>query len=97
LRVRAASSDPSGRPERDRLQRAASVLSKEGFDVLHVGRFGVSVSSDPEKFSRVFGVKLSGGEVLRVPPEHEELMDLIDTIQIDSDPEYFGSHGKPTR
>jgi hypothetical protein len=77
------------------LQRAASALSKEGFKVLHVGRFGVSVSSDQEKFSRVLGVKPTGKKVLRALPEQEELKELIDIIQIDSDPEYFDSQGGP--
>jgi len=40
-------------------------------------------------------VKPSMGEVLHALPEQEELKELIDIIQIDSDPEYFGSHGVP--
>jgi len=90
LHVRPEGDDPKARPAKDRVQKAASALSKEGFDVLHVGRFGVSVSSDQEKFARVLGVDVKAGKVVQVAPQHEELKDLVDILQVDSEPEYFG-------
>jgi hypothetical protein len=93
LRVRATSSDPSARPDKDRLQQAASALSREGFDVLHVGRFGVTVSSDTENFSRVFGVEVNNASLAPVSPQSEDLRELLDGMQLDSEPEYFRSQG----
>ena len=89
IRVRGATGDTGTRPEPERLQRAAYVLSEEGFEILHVGRFGISVCSEMEVFCRVLGVEPSGVSVVKLDPVSEELKELLDVMQVDSEPEFF--------
>src|ERR1700687_3926790 len=89
IRVRGSSGVPNARPERERLDLAAKLLANEGFDVLRVGRFGVSVASEDENFARVLGGDPKSAPVGPVQPREQELKDLVDLIQVDREPEFF--------
>jgi hypothetical protein len=89
IRVRGLSGLPNERPERARLEQAAQVLADEGFDVIRVGRFGVSVSSEDDNFERVLGVEPRAALVAPVQPKRPELKDLVDLIQVDNEPQFY--------
>ncbi len=88
--VRVRANSESERPDRNRLESAARELATEGFDVLRVGRFGVSVSGDRERFLQSLGVDLQS-TVAEAHPSRAALRELVDLVQLDSEPEYFHS------
>ena len=62
-----------------------------GFDVVRVGRFGVSVNADDKRFETVFGVQVPQGtglvHELHDPPE--SLRGLVDLLEVVPEPHYF--------
>jgi hypothetical protein len=77
------------RPTKDRLERTAAELRGSGFDVLRVGRIGVVVSADDERFTKVLGVKPGAAPVQAVKPGASELGDLVDQVEFVSEPTLF--------
>jgi hypothetical protein len=77
------------RPTKDRLERTAAELRGSGFDVLRVGRIGVVVSAEDEKFTKVLGVKPGASPVQAVTPSASELGDLVDQVEFVSEPTLY--------
>jgi hypothetical protein len=80
-----------GKPDRRRLEEAAKLLRQSGFNVLRIGRFGVSIRGDDRDFSRVLGVKAEPNCALKVnvSPEQGALRRLVDLVEITPSPQYF--------
>ena len=89
LRVRADTAN--GRPTRGRVETAAGCLRKRGFDVLHLGRFGVTVRALPETFASEFHVDLVRDRafVADVKPRTAMLAELVDAIEVAPPAESF--------
>jgi len=85
-----------GRPAKDRLQSAARILEGLGFGVVHVGRFGVSIEGDEDRYHEVFGVVPPKNEALvtSVQPSDEKLAGLVDSLEIRPEPTYFDGQGQ---
>lgn len=83
VRVRPANDD-NARPERGLLERAAGILQQSGFNVLNIGRFGVSVEGDPQKFVDTLGVKIpeNAGFVAKTAPADPALARLVSSVEI---------------
>lgn len=89
VRVCSQTTDPNARPAREHLEAAASLLRRQGFAVLRIGRFGVNIEGDAQVFERELGVRLSvasTGQVAPARPRAPELSGLIDTVEIAGDP-----------
>lgn len=93
VRVKPEEGTPLARPEREKLEEAAKLLTESGFAVNRIGRFGISLSADDAVFKRELGVTPEPGKPLVAPikPRHAPLAKLIDQIEITGAPEYFGS------
>jgi hypothetical protein len=91
VRVRSSGADPTGRPGQDALQDTAKILSDSGFRVKRVGRFGVSVEGETEKFARVLGVKVEPNQAVVAPvqPSDPKLKGLVDIIEAVPKPQLF--------
>jgi hypothetical protein len=74
------------------MQRTAELLEQSGFEILRVGRFGVSVRGDEKAFKQELGVSPSrGSSLVETPhPNSEELSRLIDLVEISEKPLNFG-------
>jgi hypothetical protein len=95
--VRVTSEDKSsGRPAKDRLQSAARILEGLGFGVVHVGRFGISIEGDENRYHQVFGVLPGKNEALVTPvrPTDEKLAALVDSLEIRPEPEYYDGQAR---
>jgi hypothetical protein len=81
----------SQRPEKQAVESAAKMLKELGFDVLRVGRFGVSIEGADERFSDVFGVQVepANGLVSKVNPKQRKLADLVDLVEVAPEPKKF--------
>ena len=81
----------SDRPTRSRVQEAADCLRGRGFDVLHVGRFGVSVRADAPLFERELGVRLVASQTLvtAVQAREPNLARLVEGIEVAPPAEHF--------
>lgn len=79
------------RPAESRVLEAAEQLSKLGFTVLRIGRFGVNVEAPAEKFLNVLGIHPfdSAGGSASVHPHDPKLRDLIDLIEMAPPPELY--------
>jgi hypothetical protein len=90
VRVRPVSKEEE-KPDRKRLERAASLLEQHGFDVLRIGRFGVSVRGDHTVFSRVLGVdvQIKKSSAAPVGASDPRLHDLVDRVEVASDPNVY--------
>jgi hypothetical protein len=79
------------RPDRARLEAAAHLLTKCGFNVLRIGRFGVNIEGPEAAFRQKLGVDVSGAQhlVVAAQPRTRELGDLLDTVEIAGAPTYF--------
>ena len=91
IRVRAASDAAGARPDRPTMERAAELLKNRGFQVLRIGRFGVNVQADEQAFQRELGVRVQGTQPLvEAPkPQHQELSQLIDLVEVTGKPTNF--------
>lgn len=91
VRVKSADSQGTGRPEKQQLESTAKVLAGLGFEVLRVGRFGVSIEGTADRFAEIFGVQIPSAKsfVSVVHPQLQELADLVDLLEITSEPEKF--------
>jgi hypothetical protein len=87
--VRASPEKQGESPTRDRMERIAAELRGSGFEVLRVGRTGVVVSGDDERYARVLGVKPGTSPVQEVSPATSELGDLVDLVEFVPDPQLF--------
>jgi hypothetical protein len=87
VRVRSGTADQN-KPDRARLEQAARLLEKSGFNVLRIGRFGVSIRGEDKDFSRVLGVQPVAKQALAAPadPPSAELRDLVDLVEVTSEP-----------
>lgn len=90
VRVRCGAADRD-RPARARLEQAARLLEEAGFAVLRIGRFGVSIRGEAHDFSRVLGVEAVPSRALAAPvdPPSPELRDLVDLVEIASEPKSY--------
>jgi hypothetical protein len=66
------------------VETAAGCLRKSGFDVLHLGRFGITVRALPETFANEFHVHLASDRafVSDVKPRTAMLAELVDAIEV---------------
>jgi hypothetical protein len=73
------------------LAAVAEALQGCGFEILRVGRFGVTVEAEPEQFLKVFGVQVKPGEAtaLEVKPTIDPLAGLVDLVEITPTAELF--------
>jgi hypothetical protein len=92
VRVKSAETGRAGRPEKQQLESTAKILEGLGFDVLRVGRFGVSIEGSDERFAEVFGVQVppSKSLVASVNPQQKELADLVDLLEVAPEAKQFG-------
>jgi hypothetical protein len=83
--------DKGEKPDRAKVEEAARLLKQHGFDVVRIGRFGVSVKGSQTDFARVLGVDAAPNQALVVPanPSQPELHDLIDRIEVATDPQLY--------
>ncbi|MCL4836719.1 MAG: hypothetical protein KJ058_01975 [Thermoanaerobaculia bacterium] len=79
---------PGERPHPDRLRKAAEELARLGFEVLRIGRRGISVQAEPGRFARVFGVRPEPGRalVLRLELDRTELAGLVESLEVAPEP-----------
>lgn len=82
LKVRPESADDS-KPSRSRVEEAAEQLRAQGFEVLHVGRFGVSVRAARPIYKSILGVQLDTGKPLvsQVKASEPKLATLVESIE----------------
>lgn len=83
--------DGDAKPEPHQLEKAAKILRENGFDVLRVGRFGVSITGNTEDFARVLGVAPTPGVSMSAPanPNEPSLRELVKSVEVVSKPEMF--------
>jgi hypothetical protein len=76
--------ESNSRPSRERVIEAAAALKSAGFEVLHSGRFGVTVRGQLTTYVQVFGVtpKANAALTARISPTAPELARLVDRIEI---------------
>jgi len=90
--VRASIGVPSpasgGKPDPERVRRAAEELARLGFEILRTGRRGVSVQAEPERFVETFGVRPEPGQalVLKLHPDRAELAELVESLEVAPEP-----------
>jgi hypothetical protein len=72
------------KPNAGRLKRAAELLKKAGFDILRIGRFGVSVRGEEAAFRDVLGVIPKANKALIAPSARRvsELRELVDLVEV---------------
>ena len=83
--VRVTSQDGSdAKPDRGRLEAAASKLTERGFQVTRIGRFGVNIEGPEATFAKELGVKVKPQQSLVAPikPAESGLSDLIDLVEV---------------
>jgi hypothetical protein len=80
----------------ERARMAGARLSGLGFEVLRIGRAGISIAGEPKCFAKVFGVYPKPGEAvtLNVHPRDAELEDLIDYLEIAPKPTLYEPPGR---
>src|ERR1700674_2624782 len=90
VRVRPGSAD-QGEPSRGRLEEAALLLRQSGFEVLRIGRIGVSIRGGQHDFSRVLGVDATANKALAAPVDapNAQLRDLVDLVEVVSEPKLY--------
>lgn len=79
------------KPARGKLEEAARLLEQCGFDILRIGRRGVSVEGEPSCFSRVLGVDAQPNKALAATarPDRPELCELLDQVEVAIDPQLY--------
>ena len=79
------------KPDRSRLEAAASMLVECGFQVNRIGRFGVNIEGPAETFEKALGVCVVPDEatVATARPAEPELSKLVDLVEIASAPTLF--------
>lgn len=72
------------RPDRKKLEEAAKLLAQNGFDIIRIGRFGVSVNAEQHNFSQVLGVDARPDMAMatQAKPSQPELRELIDQVEV---------------
>jgi hypothetical protein len=90
VRVRLGTTDRES-PDRKRLEQAAHALKQAGFDVLRIGRFGISVRGTQDHFLRVLGVEVDPGKAaaVRIDVPDRQLRDLFDLVEIATNPTLY--------
>lgn len=88
-----ADAPSSVRPSRARVEEAAAYLRGRGFDVLHIGRFGVSVRGRIPLFERELGVRLVPPKTVfaAVQAREPNLARLLDRVEFAPPAENFSS------
>jgi hypothetical protein len=89
--------ESSPRPAKDRVRSAATILEGLGFGVVHVGRFGVSIEGEEDRYRQVFGVAIprqDEGLVTPVHPTDKQLARLVDSLEITPAPTYFDDQAR---
>ena len=83
--------EDGGKPARERLEEAAKQLQEAGFDVLRVGRFGISVKGEQSTFSRVLGVETVPNRSLnaKAKPTQQPLDDMVEGVEVASKPQLY--------
>lgn len=87
--LRASPGKQGARPTKDRLEHIAAELRDTGFEVLRVGRRGVVVSGDEERFTRILGVNPGTKAVQTVRSSSSKLGDLVDLVEFVPEPDVF--------
>jgi hypothetical protein len=84
-------SDDGERPDRQKLEEAAKLLAQRGFDILRIGRFGVSVRGEQNVFARVLGVAAEPNRAMaaEAKPSEPTLSDLIDRVEVATEPQTY--------
>lgn len=83
--------DEGDRPDRKKLEEAAKLLEQSGFDIVRIGRFGISVKGEAADFARVLGVEAAPNKAMamRAKPSQPELSKIIDQVEVASDPQLY--------
>jgi hypothetical protein len=89
--IGAKSAEKGARPDRAKLEEMANELRRCGFEVLRVGRFGVSVTGDESTFAEFLGVEAKPDEALSVParPAGAALRDMVGTVEVVPRPQLY--------
>jgi hypothetical protein len=84
------------KPDRAKLEEAARLLKDCGFNILRVGRFGVSIKGEAASFSDVLGVEPKPDKALSAEahPAQQELRDLVDLVEVTPEPQLYRVHAK---
>jgi hypothetical protein len=72
------------RPDRKKLEEAAKLLAQNGFDIVRIGRIGVSVNAEQRNFSQVLGVDARPDTAMatQAKPSQPELRELIGQVEV---------------
>lgn len=80
----------SSRPSLERILEVARRLEPLGLEILHQGRFGVSVRAEPRQFEEALGISLpvQAPSVISLDPSrvHPALRGLVDMLEITGEP-----------
>jgi hypothetical protein len=71
-------------PSRGRVEKAATCLRNRGFDIVHLGRFGIMVRALPETYASEFDVDLMRDRAFSsdVKPRTPLLAKLVEAIEV---------------
>ena len=88
VRVKA---EPGQKPDRTRLEEVAKLLRESGFEILRIGRFGVSIQGEQSTFARELGVDASPDRALnaKASPAQPALHGLIDGVEVAPKPQLY--------
>lgn len=83
--------DSSGKPNPERVRLVGEQLSELGFEVLRIGRRGISIEGEPERFEAVFGIHPEPARALtlEVHPRDARLKGMVDYLEVASEPVSF--------
>ncbi len=79
------------KPDRARLEEVAKLLQDSGFQILRIGRFGVSIQGEQSTFARELGVEASPDRALnaKAAPAQPALHNLIDGVEVAPKPQLY--------
>jgi hypothetical protein len=88
LRVAAIDGGQDTKPERSRVEAAAEALRENGFEIVRLGRFGVSVAAPAGVFESVLGARVQAGVAMSaaVEPSAASLAGLVVAIEVAAPP-----------
>ncbi len=89
VRIRATGMGEAA-PDRQALNSAADTLRDHGFEILRVGRSGVSIRGTKQVFARELGIHpVEGVPLVTAPTPASGLSHLVDLVEIAPQPAYF--------
>jgi hypothetical protein len=84
---------PEARPSRNRVEEVARLLRGAGFEVFHVGRFGVGVRAESPLFHSKLGVDVDAFKALVSPIKTTEpkLAALVESVEYAPPAEFYSA------